>query len=173
MILSGKEIERRLGSDIIIDPFNPSKLNPNSYNLTLANELIVYDSACLDMAKDNPWHKIEMPEKGITLSPNYLYLGRTNEWTKTENLVPMLEGRSSVGRLGLCVHVTAGFGDVGFEGFWTLEIHCVQPIVIYPGVDICQIYYHTIEGDFDRYESGKYQRNKGIQTSQLWKEFQK
>ena len=172
MILSGREIERRLGTDIFIDPFNPKKLNPNSYNLTLANELIVYDSECLDMAKDNPWHKIELTKNGKILYPGVLYLGRTNEWTRTENLVPMLEGRSSVGRLGLYIHITAGFGDVGFDGYWTLEIHCVQPIVIYPGIDICQIYYHTIEGDFDRYENGKYQRNKGIQTSQLWKEFQ-
>ncbi len=173
MILSGKEIERRLGTDIFIDPFDPAKLNPNSYNLTLADELVVYDGQCLDMAKDNPWHKTKITEKGHILAPNCLYLCRTKEWTKTKNLVPMLEGRSSVGRLGLYIHVTAGFGDVGFEGFWTLEIHCVQPIVIYPGVDICQIYYHTIEGDYDSYDSGKYQRNTGVQTSQLWKEFQK
>lgn len=173
MILSGKEIERRLGSDIFIDPFDPAKLNPNSYNLTLADELVVYDTRHLDMAKDNPWHKIKLSERGQMLIPDRLYLGRTNEWTKTENLVPMLEGRSSVGRLGLYVHVTAGFGDAGFEGFWTLEIHCIQPITIYPGVDICQIYYHTIEGEHEPYSSGKYQRNKGIQTSQLWKELQK
>ena len=61
---------------------------------------------------------------------------------------------------------------MGFEGYWTLEIHCVQPISIYPNIDICQIYYHTIEGEYENYDSGKYQRNKGIQTSQLWKEFQ-
>lgn len=173
MILSGRGIERRLGSDIFIRPFNRSKLNPNSYNLTLADELVVYDNRNLDMARDNPWHTIKLTGAGYMLNPNRLYLGRTNEWTKTENLIPMLEGRSSVGRLGLFVHVTAGFGDVGFEGYWTLEIHCIQPIIIYPGIDICQIYYHTIEGGFNTYDSGKYQRNKGIQTSQLWKEFQR
>jgi deoxycytidine triphosphate deaminase len=58
--------------------------------------------------------------------------------------VPMLEGRSSTGRLGLFIHVTAGFGDIGFAGFWTLEIFCVQPVKIYPDVEICQIYYHDI-----------------------------
>lgn len=172
MILSGKEIERRIGTDIFIDPFDPAKLNPNSYNLTLADELIVYDSRYLDMAKDNPWHKMSLTQKGHMLVPDRLYLGRTNERTTTHNLVPMVEGRSSVGRLGLYIHVTAGFGDVGFDGFWTLEIHCVQPIVVYPGIDICQIYYHTIEGEYERYDS-KYQRNSGIQTSQLWKELQK
>ena len=59
----------------------------------------------------------------------------------------MLEGRSSVGRLGLFIHVTAGFGDVGFAGYWTLEMFCIHPIVIYPNVEICQIYYHTIQGN--------------------------
>ena len=83
----------------------------------------------------------------------------------------MLEGRSSIGRLGLFVHITAGFGDVGFHGYWTLEVFCVQPIRIYAGVEICQIFYHTIEGDYDSYRSGKYQNNKGIQHSLLYKEF--
>ena len=83
----------------------------------------------------------------------------------------MLEGRSSVGRLGLFVHVTAGFGDVGFAGYWTLEMFCVHPIVIYPGVELCQIYYHTIQGDYDKYESGKYQNNQGVQPSMLYKDF--
>jgi dCTP deaminase len=86
-------------------------------------------------------------------------------------LVPMLEGRSSIGRLGLFVHVTAGFGDVGFKGFWTLEIFCVQPIKIYAGVEICQLFYHTIDGDYDTYSKGKYQKNSGIQTSKLYEEF--
>ena len=89
----------------------------------------------------------------------------------TENLVPMLEGRSSIGRLGLFIRITVGFGDVGFAGYWTLEMFCVQPIRIYPNVEICQIFYHTIQGDFDRYTSGKYQNNRGIQPSLLFKEF--
>lgn len=171
MILSGNEIHRRLGTDIFINPFDASKLNPNSYNLTLADELVEYQVGCLDMARDNPWKTVKIPEGGLLLVPNKIYLGRTNEYTETKNLVPMLEGRSSVGRLGLYIHVTAGFGDVGFAGYWTLELHCVQPIIVYPNIDICQIYYHTIEGDFNTYNSGKYQHNTGIQTSQLWKEF--
>ena len=101
-----------------------------------------------------------------------LYLGRTREFTRTEGFVPMLEGRSSVGRLGLFIHVTAGFGDVGFAGYWTLEIFCVQPIVIYPGVELCQIYYHTIQGDYEPYRSGKYQNNQGIQPSLLYRDFE-
>lgn len=172
MILSGKEILRRLGQDIIIEPFNLKQLNPNSYNLRLHNELLVYDEPVLDMKKPNRFHKIIIPEEGLVLETGKLYLGRTIEYTRTENCVPMLEGRSSVGRLGLFVHVTAGFGDVGFAGYWTLEIFCVQPIRIYAGVEICQIYYHSIEGDFEKYNSNKYQYNCGVQPSLLYKDFE-
>ena len=173
MILSGVEIKNRLGKDIIIDPFNDKQLNPNSYNLKLHNELFVYNSDILDMKKENRCSEVVIPEEGLLLEPGKLYLGRTVEYTETHNYVPMLEGRSSIGRLGLFIHVTAGFGDVGFSGFWTLEIFCVQPIKIYPDVEICQIYYHGIDGDFTEYNSGKYQNNRGIQPSLLYKDFEK
>ncbi len=173
MILSGREIERRLGKDVVIEPFNKEQVNPNSYNLCLHNELFVYKTRELDMRKKHELEKVMLPEEGLLLETGKLYLGRTVEYTKTENLVPMLEGRSSIGRLGLFIHVTAGFGDVGFAGFWTLEIFCVQPIRIYPGVQICQIFYHTIEGDFDTYKKGKYQNNQGVQPSMLYKDFEK
>ncbi len=173
MILSGKEILKRKDQDIIIEPFNENQINPNSYNLRLHNELMVYKNKHLDMKEDNSAKKIIIPEDGLLLESKKLYLGRTLEYTETHNLVPMLEGRSSVGRLGLFVHVTAGFGDVGFKGYWTLEIFCVQPIKIYPSVEICQIFYHSVEGDVDPYKSGKYQSNKDIQTSMLYKDFKK
>jgi dCTP deaminase len=83
----------------------------------------------------------------------------------------MLEGRSSVGRLGLFIHVTAGFGDIGFAGYWTLEMFCVQPVKIYPDVEICQIYYHTLAGERSLYKSGKYQNNTGIQPSLIYRDF--
>ncbi|MDX2481056.1 MAG: dCTP deaminase [Desulfuromusa sp.] len=172
MILSGKEIANRVDKDIIIKPFDRSRLNPNSYNLTLSDELVVYTDSQLDMKKDNPYQQVMIPAEGLLLEPNRLYLGRTVEYTETHKLVPMLEGRSSVGRLGLFIHVTAGFGDVGFKGFWTLEIFCVQPIRIYSGVEICQVYYHTIEGEYESYSSGKYQNNHGIQTSQLFRDYE-
>ncbi|MBC8226786.1 MAG: dCTP deaminase [Candidatus Marinimicrobia bacterium] len=173
MILSGKEIIERKGKDIVIDPFNENQVNPNSYNLRLHNELVVYDNPVLDMKEDNPATKIMIPEDGLLLESKKLYLGRTMEYTETNNLVPMLEGRSSVGRLGLFVHITAGFGDVGFKGYWTLEIFCVQPIKIYPSIEICQIFYHSVEGDYTPYQSGKYQGNRDIQTSMLYKDFKK
>ena len=162
-----------MGKEIVIEPFDPARVNPNSYNLSLANELLVYDEHVLDMKIDIRIDRIEIPEEGLLLEPNRLYLGRTNEYTKTDRYIPMLEGRSSTGRLGLFIHVTAGFGDVGFAGYWTLEIFCVQPIRIYPNVEICQIYYHDIDGEYDLYSSGKYQNNTGIQPSLLYRDFEK
>lgn len=172
MILSGKEIHKQLDKHIFIDPFDENRLNPNSYNLSLHNELMVYEDVQLDMKKPNSVRKLVIPEEGMVLETNKLYLGRTQEYTRTDKYVPMLEGRSSIGRLGLFIHVTAGFGDVGFAGYWTLEIFCVQPIRIYPNVEICQIYYHNIEGDYELYKSGKYQHNSGIQPSLLYKDFE-
>lgn len=173
MILSGREIRNKLGKEIIIEPFDDKSLNPNSYNLRLHNELLVYEDYLLDMKQANGCRKLIIPEEGLVLEPNRLYLGRTVEYTETHQYVPMLEGRSSVGRLGLFVHVTAGFGDVGFCGYWTLEIHCIQPVRVYSGIDICQIYYHSIEGSYDTYTQGKYQNNDGIQPSMLYKDFLK
>ncbi|MFM8414883.1 MAG: dCTP deaminase [Planctomycetota bacterium] len=170
MILSGHEIRRRLGRDILIDPFDESRLNPNSYNLSLHDEVLVYEEVVLDMRKSNRVQRIAIPADGLVLTPNQLYLGRTAERTETHNLVPMIEGRSSVGRLGLFVHVTAGFGDVGFAGYWTLEMFAVQPVKIYPGVPICQIFFHEIVGDITEYASDKYQHNRDIQPSLLFRE---
>ena len=173
MILSGKAIAQHMGKEIIIEPYDPKRLNPNSYNLSLHNQLLVYENHQLDIKTPNPVKTLTIPETGLVLEPNKLYLGRTNEFTKTDRFVPMLEGRSSIGRLGLFIHVTAGFGDVGFSGYWTLEIFCVQPIRIYPNVEICQIYYHDIQGEYEPYSSGKYQNNTGIQPSLLYKDFEK
>lgn len=174
MILSGIEIENEIANgNIVITPFDCGLLNPNSYNLRLHDELLVYDDMQIDMKKANPYHTLKIPETGFLLEPGRVYLGRTVEFTETKTLVPMLEGRSSVGRLGLSIHITAGFGDVGFKGYWTLELHCIQPILIYPFVEICQIYYHTIKGEYVPYKSGKYQNNTGVQASMMYLDFEK
>lgn len=171
MILSGTEIHKQIGKKIFIDPFQESRLNPNSYNLTLHEDLMVYTESTLDMKQPNQTDRFKIPPEGLVLEPNRLYLARTAEKTRTQGLVPMIEGRSSIGRLGLFVHVTAGFGDVGFNGFWTLEMFAVQPIRIYAGVEICQIFYHEIAGEnIVEYSSGKYQNNDDIQPSFLFKE---
>jgi len=170
MILSGEEIRKNLGNNIEIDPFRDDHLNSNSYDLTLHNELMIYEEVVLDMKKPNRVRRREIPDEGIVLSPNQLYLGRTAEHTTTHNLVPMIQGRSSVGRLGLFVSVTTGFGDAGFSGFWTLSIFAVQPVRVYPGVPICQIFFHEISGDVTEYQSDKYQNSDDIQPSLLHRE---
>ena len=172
MILSGLKIAEEVkAGHIYISDFDEKRLNPNSYNLRLADEILCYSYGTLDMKNNNRHYTQRIDDSGLTLFPGKLYLARTMERTRTDCYVPMLEGRSSVGRLGIFIHATAGFGDVGFDGYWTLELSCVQPVRIYPGVEICQIYYHTIDGDFVPYRSGKYQGNHGVQPSMLWRDF--
>jgi len=169
MILSGNTIKERLGKEIIIDPFNKEQLNPNSYNLRLYNELLIYDEKILDMKKENRTKRITIPENGIVLEPNKLYLGRTVEFIKTDYYASMLEGRSSTGRLGIFVHVSSGLGNVGSTGYWTLELACIQPVRIYAGVEICQIFFETIKGTPYPYET-QYE-GSDIHPSKFYKEF--
>lgn len=170
MILTGKEIERRLGNDILIEPYVAEQLNPNSYNLRLHNELLIYKGDILDPKENNETETLVIPEEGLVLEPGQLYLARTLEYTETQGLVPMILGRSSVGRLGITVHITSGFGDVGFCGYWTLQLTCVKKVRIYPNMKICQIFYHNVLGEYDNYSSKKYQGSTKIMSSQLYKE---
>lgn len=173
MILTGEEIKSQLGKNILIEPFDEKQLNPNSYNLRLHDELIVYEEIVLDVRRPNRYRRHIIPPEGFVLQPQQLYLARTIERTETHNFVPMLEGRSSIGRLGLFVHVSAGVGDIGFSGYWTLELVAVHPIRIYPGLPICQIIYLTSQGEISEYRSSsKYQNNQDIQPSLLFKELQ-
>ena len=170
MILSGNEIVNNLENKIIIEPFNISQLNPNSYNLTLHNELVVYKNDIIDVRTKNDTETIYIPDDGYMLIPGQLYLARTCEHTETHGYVPAIQGRSSVGRLGITVHISAGFGDVGFCGYWTMQLTCVKKTIIYPKMKICQIYYHEINGDIDNYASKKYQDSTVIQASKLYSE---
>ncbi len=169
MILSGREIQKQIGKEIFIDPFSLDQLNPNSYNLRLHYELLVYENELLDMKQNNAIKKITIPEEGLILEPNRLYLGRTVETIKAEHHVPKLEGRSSIGRIGIMVHLTAGLGNIGSHGHWTLELACIQPVRIYPNVGICQIYFEDIKGEYDMYKSKKYHHDD-IQPSLIYQE---
>ena len=162
--------QMRLGN-IIISPFNQAQLNPNSYNVTLNDELVVYDCKVLDARKENPTKIIKIPEEGYVLQPNILYLGRTNEYTETYNFVPGIDGRSSIGRLGIEIHRTAGFGDVGFKGTWTLEITAVMPVRIYPNEQIGQLYYEEITGKPTLY-NGRYNNQIAATPCRLHKDFE-
>lgn len=175
MILTGKEIVRQMErGNIVITPFSPSRVNPNSYNLCLGERISYYapNDGVLDPKKPCEVVEVKIPEKGFVIHPGTIYLACTAEHTETKCYVPMLEGRSSLGRLGLLVHVTAGFGDIGFRGNWTLELACIQPVRIYPGMEVAQIYYHTVEGDDSLTYNGKYQDSKGVIPSRMdqdWK----
>ena len=125
----------------------------------------------MDPKHDNKTESIIIPEEGFVLEPGQLYLARTVEYTETHGLVPMILGRSSVGRLGITVHITSGFGDVGFCGYWTLQLTCIKKVRIYPNMKICQIFYNNVLGEYEDYSSSKYQGSEGIVSSQLYKEF--
>jgi dCTP deaminase len=181
---------------IWIDNYDPQHCGPNSYNLRLAPELKIYNllatremrhnvgSPCwgdsslkkvaelseLDMAQDNPTTTRIIPKEGVVLLPGCLYLGLTWEYTETFNCVPYIDGRSSVGRLGLSVHVTAGAGDVGFCGRFTLELTVVHPLRVYAGARICQIKYYSISTNHVPY-AGKYQGDRSISASRMHQEF--
>lgn len=174
MILSGSEIQRRVDKgDIVITPFDSGRIGANSYDLTLHDTLHTYSINKIhrDIKDINFLIPHVIPKTGFLLSPGKLYLGKTNEYTETRNLVPMIEGVSSVARHGMFIHVTAGFGDIGFCGNWTLEITVVESLVIYPNMRIAQIYYHTVEGEIQKTYDGKYQDSRDVIGSRIYKEF--
>ncbi len=173
MLLSSEEILRRQGNEIAISPFDESRLNPNSYNLALHSELLVYEEVVLDAASPNRYRRLPIPVEGLTLQPGQLYLGRTVEYTETRHLVPMLQGRTSLGRLGLIVNPGGAIGNAGYSGCWTLEMHCVQPVRIYPGMQICQICYLQLIGECREYCTSKYQNSRDIQPSLMFRELGK
>ncbi len=166
-----KEIEK---GNIVIDPFNPTDLGTNSYDVHLGKVMAVYEEYELDAKSHNPIKEIEIPEKGYLLQPGTLYLGVTEEYTETHNTVPFLEGKSSVGRLGIDIHATAGKGDVGFCNTWTLEISCVQPVRIYAGMPIGQLIYFKVDGEIKNYYNKKknakyiHRTDKPVE-SMMWK----
>lgn len=163
MMLSAPAILARIEKgDIVISPFVMEQLNPNSYNLRLGDKLLFYDrgGGALDMKRRTATRKLVIPPGGLVLEPGKIYLGETMEHTETRNLVPQLQGRSSTGRLGLNIHCTAGFGDNGFRGKWTLELTVVEPLRVYAGEKIAQISYHELsvpKGETAWEYSGKYQ----------------
>lgn len=168
MILTGSEIKARVkAGDVVIEDFNEARLGPNSYNLRLAPEMMVYDEIVLDPRRKNRTRQATIPPEGIRLMPGRVYLAQTLEYTETRGLVPLLTGRSSLGRLGLGVHVTAGFGDIGYRGTWTLELTVQQPTMVYPGMEICQIYYLLPLGETDHEYAGKYQDAREVLASRL------
>lgn len=171
MILSGLRILDEIASGrIAISPFDRRQLGPNSYDLRLDRRVRVYERAALDAREDNPTREYEIGEHGALFVPGTVYLASTVETTETRApFVPILEGRSSVGRLGVQIHATAGFGDCGFCGSWTLEMTVTQPVRLYPDMRICQIAYFVATEPIETYK-GKYQNQIGPVSSLMWKD---
>lgn len=171
-MLSGEEILNQMEKgNIVIEPFDSECIDSNSYNLHLGDELVVYDADVLECKKPTNTKTIKIPEEGYILQPGELYLSRTAEYTETEHFVPVLYGRLSLAALGITIHVTAGFGDNGFKGTWTLEINCIRPVKIYKGMKICQICYFPIVGPDNIKYQGKYLGQIDATASKIYKDF--
>ncbi len=171
MILTGKEIEKQVRKGKIhIYPFIPGNLNPNSYNFCLGKTLKIYKDEVLDPKRENEYTEIQIPEDGFTLMPNQLYLGHTVEEMGSDHYAPTMQARSSVGRLGLYIYLNSGLGDIGFKKQWTLELHVIHPLRVYPGMKVGQMLFWRPQGKISLYQ-GKYKDAIGPQTSQIWQDF--
>jgi len=194
-ILLAKEIKQFYKEGLIkIEPFNEDNLAVNSIDVTLSSKLITYepidiiwsekyqsyivqkisnDLTILDMKGNNKTYEIIIPASGLILIPGILYLGSTVEKAGSEYFIPMYEGRSSMARLGVQSHISAGFGDIGFQSNWTLEITVVHPLKFYPNIRIGQVYFHRIENSISKEDlySGKYLNQVEATASQSFKDF--
>jgi dCTP deaminase len=193
-VLADTQIRAALATGrIVIDP-PPARIGSNSVNVTLGRWLAIYTSRVLDPHRDNPVRYIEIPPAGFLLRPGQLYLGVTEQYTEAHGLLPNIDGRSSIGRLGVSVHETAGRGDIGFCGHWTLEIVVARPcsrpwwaalvpwdregVIVRPGDEIAQLTWHETgicSTPYDRKPGAKYaQRGRDPdprpQPSRYWKD---
>lgn len=175
MILSDAKILQEIKKgNILIEPFRPECLGSNSYDVHLGNYLGIYVDKILDAKKHNQIRLFKIPPAGFVLEPNRLYLGVTKEYTETFKYVPFLEGKSSVGRLGIDIHATAGKGDVGFCNTWTLEISTSISVRIYAGMPVGQLIYFKVDGevkqDYSTKKTAKYttRTTKPIE-SMMWR----
>ena len=175
MILSDRSILEAISThDIVIDPFDRDCLGTNSYDVHLSKFLACYVDEIIDAKKHNQVEHFELSGEGMILYPGKTYLGSTEEYTETRKYVPFLEGKSSVGRLGIDIHATAGKGDVGFCNHWTLEISVSQSVRVYAGMPIGQLIYFRVDGevevDYAMKSSAKYnQRTPKPVESMMWK----
>lgn len=185
-MITGSEILKRVNEGTIqITDFDIKRLNPNSYNLRIGDKIGYYpmNEYCeyaysdferkhpiyyLDTMRKNTMKYVPIPEDGLVITPGLLYLANTMETVTCGDLIPSLSGRSSMARLGVEIHRTAGFGDIGASMKWTLEITVIHPVKIYPGQELCQIYFEIPQGDTDIKYIGKYQYADGIVPSKSY-----
>ncbi len=165
MILSDTEILEEIAKGtILIEPFSSQNLGTNSYDVHLGRYLATYRDEILDARQHNKIDVFEIPEEGYVLEPGNLYLGVTLEYTETHAHVPFLEGKSSVGRLGIDIHATAGKGDVGFCNTWTLEISVSHKVRVYHSMPIGQLIYFQVSGEVKNYYNTKPSAKYNLRT---------
>lgn len=176
-VLVDRDIDAAMSTgSIVIEPFDPESLGTNSYDVHLADKLVVYDDIVLDVrAKDPRTRTMHIhPTNGFLLRPGELYLASTVEYTESREHLPILNGKSSLGRLGLSIHVTAGTGDVGFRGHWTMELFVIRPLRVYAGMAIGQLLWFTANPPrvpYDHKRSAKYGgRDPDPQASLMYRE---
>jgi dCTP deaminase len=139
-----------------------------------SKKLTLFHQRELDVKRDNPVRRYTMDDSGWLVQPGFLYLMHVVEVLCAPNLVMTLDGRSSIARLGLTVHVTAGHAETGFHGQYTLEVFGLHPLRIYPGMSIAQVIFKTVKGEVEDYkERGNYVRELalGAQPSRSWRQF--
>jgi dCTP deaminase len=171
MILTGEQIKKEIyKGNINIKPFNESLLNPNSYNYRLGDELLEIEDDIIDPIKKTNCKVIKLTKEGYVLKPHRLYLGSTVEKIGSSKYVTQLIGRSSVGRLGLFLQVTAPLGHVGCNHCWTLELKAVQPLKVYPNMKIGQVTFWVLYGEkLYTYDTGKYNHYTKPHVSMFYK----
>lgn len=187
MILSDKGIKEKLKTgEILIEPFDEKYLQPASYDLHLDSNFLVFgkkESQIIDVKKpiDDLMEKIVVTEEeGYILEPGRFVLANVREITGVDSKhIARLEGKSSLGRLGLGIHVTAGFLDPGNSLRLTLHLINLSPlpIKIYPGMKIAQIIFELLDQECERAYGANGLGNKYVGTmtvkgSEYWKNFE-
>lgn len=171
MILTGPEIKKQvLKNRIHIKPFNENNLNPNSYNYHFDTNLLEITDYPIDPKKCSSFRKLEFNKDGYILLPNRVYLGNTFEEIGSDHYVTTLIGRSSMGRLGLFLQITADLGHLGAKHRWTLEMKVVQPLRIYPMMSIGQVSFWCTSGNREQMYRGKYAKYSAAHISEIYKE---
>lgn len=159
MILTGSAIDLAVGErQIVITPYDKRQLNPNSYNYRLGSILLVPHTK--NDSVEIEYEEITIPENGYRLEPGKTYLGHTHEILGSDVFAMSLIGRSSIGRLGLFLQVSANLGHVGSCHRWTLELVSAKPFILYPEMKIGQISFWQVDGNSNAYLSGYSQFDK-------------
>lgn len=173
LILTGHEIQREHARGrLVIEPFVPEHLNPNSYNFRLGNTLRCYSGAVLDSRAENKFVEITITDEGFELEPGRLYLGHTIEVLGSDWYAPTFAARSSVARLGLFINLSASLGDIGYKGQWTLQLYSMNRVRVYPGMNIGQMMWWLPQGEIQLYD-GKYQGADGPKSSAIHLDYRK